>query len=58
MANAGGLNKKAKVENDDLLKLVTFQLGEELYGVEIMDVDQIVRVQDVRPIPNAPYYVE
>ena len=30
MANAGGLNKKAKVENDDLLKLVTFQLGEEL----------------------------
>ena len=58
MANAGGLNKKAKVENDNLLKLVTFQLGEELYGVEIMDVDQIVRVQDVRPIPNAPYYVE
>lgn len=58
MANAGGLNKKAKVENDDLLKLVTFQLGEELYGVEIMDVYQIVRVQDVRPIPNAPYYVE
>ena len=58
MANAGGLNKKAKVENDDLLKLVTFQLGEELYGVEIMDVDQIVRIQDVRPIPNAPYYVE
>ncbi|EMB36183.1 chemotaxis protein CheW [Treponema denticola] len=58
MANAGGLNKKAKIENDDLLKLVTFQLGEELYGVEIMDVDQIVRVQDVRPIPNAPYYVE
>ena len=58
MANTGGLNKKAKVENDDLLKLVTFQLGEELYGVEIMDVDQIVRVQDVRPIPNAPYYVE
>ena len=39
MANAGGLNKKAKVENDDLLKLVTFQLGEELYGVEIMDVE-------------------
>lgn len=58
MANTGSLNKKAKVENDNLLKLVTFQLGEELYGVEIMDVDQIVRVQDVRPIPNAPYYVE
>ena len=40
------------------LQLVTFQLGEELYGVDIMDVKEIVKVQDVRPIPNAPYYVE
>jgi len=37
---------------------VTFQLGEELYGVDIMDVKEIVRIQDVRTIPNAPYYVE
>lgn len=40
------------------LQLVTFQLGEELYGVDIMDVKEIVKVQNVRPIPNAPYYVE
>ena len=39
-------------------QLVTFQLGEELYGVDIMDVKEIVKVQNVRPIPNAPYYVE
>ncbi len=58
MAKATNRGKKVKTENDELLKLVTFQLGEELYGVEIMDVDQIVRVQTVRPIPNAPYYVE
>lgn len=51
-------NNKETSENEALLKLVTFQLGAELYGVEIMEVDQIVRVQDVRPIPNAPYYVE
>jgi purine-binding chemotaxis protein CheW len=43
---------------DSQLQLVTFQLGEELYGVDIMDVKEIVRVQDVRTIPNAPYYVE
>ncbi len=43
---------------DSQFQLVTFQLGEELYGVDIMDVKEIVRVQDVRPIPNAPYYVE
>ena len=39
-------------------QLVTFQLGEELYGVNIMDVKEIVRLQNVRVIPNAPYYVE
>ncbi|MBD5427663.1 MAG: chemotaxis protein CheW [Treponema sp.] len=37
---------------------VTFQLGEEIYGVDIMDVKEIVKVMAVRPIPNAPYYVE
>ncbi|MDR0909397.1 MAG: chemotaxis protein CheW [Spirochaetaceae bacterium] len=39
-------------------QLVTFYIGEELYGVNIMDVKEIVRVQDVRSIPNAPNYVE
>jgi len=39
-------------------QLVTFQLGEELYGVNIMDVKEIVRVQAIRSIPNAPTYVE
>jgi purine-binding chemotaxis protein CheW len=40
------------------LQLVTFQLGEEIYGVNILDVKEIVRVQPVRAVPNAPYYVE
>ena len=39
-------------------QLVTFRLGEELYGVNIMDVKEFVRLQNVRVIPNAPYYVE
>jgi len=39
-------------------QLVTFELGEELYGINIMDVKEIVRVQNVRTIPNAPVYVE
>ncbi len=46
------------VGDDSQIQLVTFQLGEEIYGVNIMDVKEIVRIQTVRPIPNAPYYVE
>jgi purine-binding chemotaxis protein CheW len=46
------------VEKTESRQLVTFQLGEELYGVNIMDVKEIVRVQQIRAIPNAPVYVE
>lgn len=45
-------------DRDENLQLVTFLLSEELYGISIMDVQEIVRVQDVRAIPNAPTYVE
>jgi len=47
-----------EVEKTESKQLVTFQLGEELYGVNIMDVKEIVRVQPIRAIPNAPSYVE
>ena len=39
-------------------QLVTFQLGEELYAMNIMEVKEIVRVQEIRALPNAPGYVE
>lgn len=45
-------------DTDKQIQLVTFQLGEEHYGIDIMDVREIVRIQEVRPIPNAPAYVE
>jgi purine-binding chemotaxis protein CheW len=45
-------------EQETQIQLVTFQISEELYGVDIMDVKEIVRVQEIRSIPNAPGYVE
>ena len=45
-------------EKDSQLQLVTFQLGAEQYGIDIMEVDGIVREENIRPIPNAPAYVE
>ena len=43
---------------DTKMQLVTFQLGAELYAIDIMDVREIVRLQEVRTIPNSPAYVE
>lgn len=45
-------------ERDTQIQLVTFQISDELYGIDIMDVKEIVRVQEIRPIPNSPLYVE
>lgn len=44
--------------DDTTFQLVTFKLGHELYGVNIMEVKEIVKLQNVRLIPNAPLYVE
>lgn len=43
--------------DETLFQLVTFKLGDELYGVNIMDVKEIVKIQPIRAIPNAPYYM-
>ncbi len=43
--------------DDAHFQLVTFKLGDELYGVNIMDVKEIVKIQNIRAIPNAPYYM-
>src|SRR5690348_9938466 len=42
----------------DEQQLVVFQLGAELYGVEISRVHEIIRLQAVTRIPHAPTFVE
>jgi len=39
-------------------QLVVFGLGEEEFGVDIIQVQEIVRLQEVTKIPNAPEFVE
>ena len=43
---------------DDLLQLVIFQLGGEEFGVEIMQVQEIIRMPDITRIPQSPEYME
>ncbi|MGB9553112.1 MAG: chemotaxis protein CheW [Candidatus Caldatribacteriaceae bacterium] len=40
------------------LQLVAFQLGEESYGVDIAQVQEIIRMQPVTRVPGAPTFVE
>ena len=39
-------------------QLVVFQLGAELYGVDIARVHEIIRLQTITRVPRAPSFVE
>lgn len=39
-------------------QLVVFGLGKEEYGVDIIEVQEIVRLQEITQVPNAPDFVE
>ena len=41
-----------------VLQLVSFQLGREVFAIDILDVQEIIRLAEITPVPNAPHYVE
>ncbi len=44
--------------DDELLQLVTFSLGPEEFGVNILKVKEIIRTMEISKVPRAPTYVE
>ena len=43
---------------ESTIQLVVFKLGSERYGVETSQVKEIIRVEEITRIPNAPEFVE
>ena len=48
----------AKKQDDELLQLVTFSIGEEEFGVDILKVQEIIRTMAITKVPNSPPHVE
>jgi purine-binding chemotaxis protein CheW len=44
--------------SEDLLQLVSFKIGEEEFGVDILKVQEINRMLDVTRVPNAPEFID
>ena len=44
-------------QNDPVMQWVTFRLGEEKYGINVMQVQEVLRVSEIAPVPGAPSYV-
>jgi purine-binding chemotaxis protein CheW len=49
---------KTDESNRDLIQLVSFNLDQEEYGVDVLKVREIIRMPIVTRVPNTPHYVE
>jgi purine-binding chemotaxis protein CheW len=51
------MDQNAKAENDPITQWVTFRLGQETYGINVMQVQEVLRMTEIAPVPGAPEYV-
>jgi len=43
--------------SDPVIQLVTFRLQDETYGINVMHVQEVLRVSEIAPVPGAPEYI-
>ncbi|MGK9368418.1 chemotaxis protein CheW [Melioribacter sp. Ez-97] len=44
--------------SNDILQLVSFKIGKEEFGIDILKVQEINRMLNLTKVPNAPYYID
>ena len=49
---------KEKTNKTELLQLVSFKIGDELFGIDIHKVQEIIRMMPITKIPSTPEFVE
>ncbi|MDH7603917.1 MAG: chemotaxis protein CheW [Melioribacter sp.] len=54
------MSEKSKIKNEaaEILQLVGFKIAEEEYAVDILMVQEIIRMMQVTKVPNAPDFVD
>lgn len=50
-------NLAENLAEDEVLQWVTFRLDNETYGINVMQVQEVLRYSDIAPVPGAPDYV-
>ena len=49
--------RQEAVSDDQVTQWGTFRLGEEIYGVDVMQIREVLRYTEITPVPGAPYFV-
>ena len=50
-------NSQVKAKNGELTRWVTFHLDREVYGINVMQVQEVLRYSEIAPVPGSPDYV-
>ena len=50
-------NALAEAVEDPVIQWVTFRLDGETYGINVMQVQEVLRMTEIAPVPGAPDYV-
>lgn len=50
-------NAAQKIVDNPMVRWVTFHLDNEKYGINVMQVQEVLRVTEIAPVPGAPDYV-
>ncbi len=51
------MNDAVRSEEGAVLQWVTFRLEEETYAINVMQVQEVLRVTEIAPVPGAPVFV-
>ncbi|WP_038177015.1 MULTISPECIES: chemotaxis protein CheW [Vibrio] len=57
MSQTNEVEVRKDQSSDEVLQWVTFQLEEETYGINVMQVREVLRYTEIAPVPGAPDYV-
>jgi len=55
--NTAAVNTSSGQQANSVLRWVTFRLENEKYGINVMQVQEVLRLTEIAPVPGAPSYV-
>lgn len=51
------MNQASETHSEPVSRWVTFQLEHETYGIDVMQIREVLRSPEISPVPGAPSYV-
>lgn len=50
--------EEKKTENNEILQLVSFKIGDIEFGIDILKVQEIIKMINITSIPNSPSHIK